>query len=93
MNKTIKLIVVTTLLTFAFFAGVKYSDSVKNHASWLFESKEEEVELPDLSNENSAEIGSTTDETGGEVAAPQESAPMDSLETNPNPQPQAAPTR
>jgi len=57
MIKTIELILVATLLIFAFFAGVKYSESVKNHASWLFESKgEEEVELPDLSGESNVEI-------------------------------------
>lgn len=98
MHKTIGLIVVVTLLIFAFFAGVKYSASVKNHASWLFEPKEEEVELPDLSNENGGEIGATIDENGenlngGEMAAPQEAAPMDSLDTNPTHQPQAAPAR
>ena len=56
MVKAIEVIVVLTLLVFSFFAGVKYSDSIKNHASWLFEAKEEEVELPDLSNESGAEI-------------------------------------
>jgi hypothetical protein len=57
MIKTIELIVVATLLVFAFFAGVKYSESVKEHAGWLFETKgEEEVELPDLSSEGSVEI-------------------------------------
>lgn len=57
MIKTIELILVATLLILSFFAGVKYSESVKNHASWLFESKgEEEIELPDLSGENNVEI-------------------------------------
>lgn len=63
MNKTIALIITATLLIFAFFAGVKYSNSVKNHASWLFEPKEEEVELPDLSQEN-LEMGAPVDEAG-----------------------------
>lgn len=60
MPNTTKIIVTLTLMLFAFFAGVKYSEAVKNHAGWLFEPKEEEVELPDLSNEagdNSGEIG------------------------------------
>ena len=64
MVKAIEVIVVLTLLVFSFFAGVKYSDSIKNHASWLFEAKEEEVELPDLSNENGAEIDATIGENG-----------------------------
>jgi hypothetical protein len=55
MTKAVEMIVILTLLIFAFFIGVKYSDSVKSHAGWLFEIKEEEVELPDLVNE-SAEV-------------------------------------
>lgn len=87
MVKTIELIVVLTLLIFSFFAGVKYSDSVKSHASWLFEAKEEEVELPDLSNENISENSVTLDESGENLEAsqattPQDAAPMDNLDTN-----------
>lgn len=97
MIKTIELIVVITLLIFSFFAGVKYSDSVKNHASWLFETRDEqEVELPDLSNENDGEIGATIDENGESLSSetnqmmePQDSAPMDNIDINQNPQPQA----
>ncbi|MDX2082910.1 MAG: hypothetical protein SFV53_02860 [Rickettsiales bacterium] len=55
MTKIIELIVVVTLLIFSFVIGVKYSENVKSHASWLFESKEEEVDLPDLTNENNAD--------------------------------------
>ena len=45
MTKVAEAIVVITLLIFSFFIGVKYSDSVKGHAGWLFETKEEEVEF------------------------------------------------
>lgn len=76
MTKAIEGIVIVTLLLFAFFIGVKYSESVKSHASWLFENKDDEVELPDLSNENSGEIGTTVDEN----ATTPEAAPMDSLD-------------
>ncbi len=52
MLKSVEFIVFFILLVVSFFAGVKYSDSVKEHAGWLYESKEDqEVELPDLSNE------------------------------------------
>jgi hypothetical protein len=51
MTKTIQAFAILILAIFSFFAGVTYSDSVKNHAGWLFEQKEEEVELPDLSEE------------------------------------------
>lgn len=99
MIKTIELIVAITLLIFSFFAGVKYSDSVRNHASWLFETRDEqEVELPDLSNENNGEIGATIDENGENLGGdinqemPQDSVPMDNIDTNQNLQPQATPT-
>lgn len=70
MIKIIELIVVLALLVFSFFAGVKYSESVKQHAGWLFESKEDEVELPDLSNENSAEMPAAVDESGVNLENP-----------------------
>jgi hypothetical protein len=57
MIKSIELIIVIILLIFSFVAGVKYSDSIKNHASWILEEKEDEIELPDLSNENIQELG------------------------------------
>lgn len=90
MLKLIELIVVLTLLVFSFFAGVKYSNSVKNHASWLFETKEEEVELPDLSNEN--ENGIMLEEGGAnpEAQMPQDST-TDNLNTNNNEQIPASP--
>lgn len=98
MVKAIEVLVVITLLIFSFFAGVKYSDSIKNHASWLFETKEEEVELPDLSNEPNAETGATIDESGNNLesaapaAAPADAGtPMDSLDTAPAAAPTAAP--
>ena len=63
MTKVIEIIIVLTLLVFSFVAGVKYSDSVRSHASWLFEAKEEEVELPDLSNEP---VAPSSEEVSGE---------------------------
>jgi hypothetical protein len=67
MIKKIEVLVVIVILSlFSFFIGVKYSDKIKGHASWLFESHEDEVELPDLSNENNAEVGAVVSE-GSEV--------------------------
>ena len=81
MIKIVELIIVVTLLIFSFLAGVKYSDSVKNHVSWLFENKEEEIELPDLSNENAVEIapaeGATDASKALDQANPAENAPSD----------------
>jgi hypothetical protein len=51
MIKTAEIVVIILLIIFSFIFGVKYSDSVKKHAGWLFEAKEEEIELPDLINE------------------------------------------
>jgi hypothetical protein len=68
MIKTTELIVAIFLMICCFFAGVKYSDSVKSHASWLFENKEEEVELPDLSSEGEIEITAPTEAGIGDQA-------------------------
>lgn len=56
MTKTIKITISFILLLLAFFAGVNYSDSVKESADWLFEGRGDEVELPDLSVEESAAV-------------------------------------
>lgn len=86
MIKTIELIVAIFLMVCCFFAGVKYSDGVKSHASWLFESKEEEVELPDLSSESEVEISAPA-EAAADVPAephgqPSAAAPMDYIDHN-----------
>ena len=84
MIKVIELIVVLALLVFSFFAGVKYSDSVKQHAGWLLESKEEEVELPDLSNENAAETPAAVDESGANLENPNAAPAADSAPSEAN---------
>jgi len=61
MIKTVEVIVIIALIIFSFFLGVKYSESVKSHMSWLETQDEQEVELPDLSNE-SGEIGISPEE-------------------------------
>ena len=79
MIKLVELIIVVTLLIFSFLAGVKYADSVKSHVSWLFENKEEEIELPDLSNENAVEI--TAPAEGSAPAEGDASVPADQQKT------------
>ena len=61
MIKTVEVIVIIALIIFSFFLGVKYSESDKSHMIWLENQDEQEVELPDLSNENS-ELGISTEE-------------------------------
>ena len=63
MKKAAEAVVIITLMIFSFILGVKCSDSVKNHAGWLFETKEDEVELPDLINDGNGEIN-VIDESG-----------------------------
>ena len=88
MIKAIELIVVLVLLVFAFLAGVKYSDSVRSHAGWIFENKDEEVELPDLSDETVNESGAAVEENKNmennseQMVAPQDSAPVNEIEGN-----------
>jgi hypothetical protein len=86
MIKAVKFIIVAILLISSFFAGVKYSDSIKSHASWLFESKDaEEVELPDLSKESNVEITAPGEDGGANSAAQTEAeSPMDNIETTPS---------
>lgn len=64
MIKTVEVIVIIALLIFSFFLGVKYSDSIKSRMSWLETQDEQEVELPDLSNEPANEV------VGGPVESP-----------------------
>ncbi len=85
-NKASCIIIVGLVALGAFFLGVKYSESVKNHASWMFESKED-IALPDLSNEeiDGANVNDQQDvlanpngtskevQAAGEMAAPMES--------------------
>ena len=51
MSKAVKLVIVLAIAAVSFVVGVKSSEQVKGHASWMFESKDDEVALPDLSNE------------------------------------------
>ena len=101
MIKMIEAIAILALLLFSFFVGVKYSDQVKSRASWMFENKDEEIALPDLSNEeNNGEIGAPTLENqdgatnndqlenNGEVIAP-----MDNLDESEPATPITAPTQ
>ncbi len=77
MIKTIELILAIFLMFFCFFAGVKYSDSIKSHASWLFESKEEEVELPDLSGEGDIEISAPSEGSSSDQGNPAQQPAQD----------------
>lgn len=65
-TKKLELALVLFLIIFSFFAGVSYSEAVKDHAGWLFEPKEEEVELPDLSK-TSIQPVSVVDENGENI--------------------------
>lgn len=76
MIKTVEVIVIIALIIFSFFLGVKYSESIKSRMSWLETQDEQEVELPDLSNENS-EIGVSAEE----VVDPNAPA-LDNTDTN-----------
>ena len=58
----IKLIFYFALLLFAFFSGVKYSDQVKSAVYWLFEEKEQEIDFPEIDeNNNNKQINNDID--------------------------------
>ncbi len=79
MIKAIELIIVVTLMVFSFVVGVKYSDSVKSHAGWLFETKEEEVDLPDLTNEPSPDSSTVYDNGAVDNGDQMPQEPMDNV--------------
>jgi len=64
MTKTLEMILILFLSVFCFFCGVKYSQTFKEHAGWLFENGGDEVELPDLSNTQNPETDMPVDDNG-----------------------------
>jgi len=48
MSKLFELVMISVLLVSVFFFGVAYSGPVKENFSWLFEVKEQEVEILDI---------------------------------------------
>ncbi len=84
MIKAIELIVVVTLMIFSFVVGVKYSESVKNHAGWLFETKEEEVDLPDLTNEGNPDSATVYDSGAVDNGDQMPQEPVDGINTPEN---------
>ena len=85
MTKVVQVVGLVVALAAGVVIGVKYSESLKNHFSWMSESKDE-VALPDLSNEEiDGASGENQDvltngsakpvENAGEVVAPMDSAP------------------
>ena len=52
MIRAVEIIVIIALMVFSFFFGVKYANEVKSHLSWLKNQEEQEIDLPDMSGEN-----------------------------------------
>ncbi len=86
MIKVIEAIAILGLLVFSFFLGVKYSDQIKERAGWLFETKEEEIELPSINSDGSVEIEIPAEENNQynqEVIIEEDSAPAVNSSQNP----------
>lgn len=64
MTRILGIIIILFLSLFCFFLGVKYSKNVRDHASWLFEGKGDEIELPDLSDTENPEMDNPVDQNG-----------------------------
>ena len=62
--RILEIILIICLSLFSFFLGVKYSRAVREHASWMFENRGDEVELPDLSNTENPEMDLPVDANG-----------------------------
>jgi hypothetical protein len=73
MGKIIELLIILGLLVFSFFSGVKYSENVKEHASWLFEDKEGDAAMPEGATEEVVPatdgVSTFTDETAADSDA------------------------
>lgn len=75
MIKTVELIIFVGLLIFSFFLGVKYSGTVRENMSWLQNKNDEELELPNLSNELQEGLIETTPESVNQM-------PMDQIQND-----------
>lgn len=67
MTKITKLLIIIALIIFAFLMGVKYSNQVKNQLGLSPNIQDEEVEIPNLSNQNDVDINQNVDENGNDI--------------------------
>lgn len=87
MSKAVQIVALVVTLAVGVVIGAKYSEGLKAHFSWMSESKDDEVALPDLSNEEiDGANGENQDvlanphkpaEHTGEVVAPMDSTSED----------------
>ena len=56
MTKAVGLIAMITLLIFVFFVGVNYSDPIKIRVGWMFETNEQEADLPSNTASRESEV-------------------------------------
>jgi len=73
MSKNTKTLIIVAVAAVAALVAFKNIDSIKSSLGWMSESKDEEVALPDLSNEEIENAASGT-EANAPVAAPAEAA-------------------
>lgn len=72
MSKNTKTLIIVAVAAIAALVAFKNIDSIKSSLGWMSESKDEEVALPDLSNEEIENAASS--EANAPVAAPAEAA-------------------
>ena len=56
MAKALEFLFIISLLICSFFLGAKYSEEAQQYASWMFEERVNEIELPDLNDTQNPEI-------------------------------------
>lgn len=85
-SKAVQIVAIVVTLAVGIVIGSKYSEQLKAHFSWMSESKDDEIALPDLSNEeidgaNGENQDVLTNSAGkpaeGEVVAPMDSVPAE----------------
>ncbi len=79
MSKTVKIAIVAVVVIAGLLFAARNSESLKGYTGWMFEGKESEVALPDLSNEEienaaTAEENAATTEAAAPAAAAESAA-------------------
>lgn len=89
MSKTLELVLILFLLLFSFIAGVVYSPSVRSNFEWLFEVKEQELDVSPSTTNSNDNIQNSQEEkevVPASVAVPAVEKKPDTAISNENPE-------
>lgn len=69
MSKTVKVAIIAIVVIAGLLFAARNSESLKGYTGWMFEGKESEVALPDLSNEEIENAATAEESAATEGAA------------------------